>query len=150
MYWPKPGLKRHPEKRWKRPDRIFFGFGACHILAGCWLEAEPLSGFWPERILPPDGTPGSHIYVTDGRLVFDCRGYSLRRNFLRHYWHGWQAQYPGWQADIRLVDFPLLSTVALNRHRMFGPDQYFGDAAARARRYLGRINHPKAAQKALG
>src|SRR5204863_8719252 len=34
MYVLKHGIKKNPEKRWALPDRIFFGHGACAILAG--------------------------------------------------------------------------------------------------------------------
>jgi hypothetical protein len=47
MYILKPGIKRDPERRWALPDRIFFGHGACHILAGVYLENPPLRGFTP-------------------------------------------------------------------------------------------------------
>lgn len=55
MYWPPPGIKRHPERRWNRPDRIFFGHGACHILAGAYLRLFPQTNLQPERITPKVG-----------------------------------------------------------------------------------------------
>ncbi len=38
MYVLKRGIKKDPERRWALPDRIFFGYGACHILAGTSQE----------------------------------------------------------------------------------------------------------------
>lgn len=141
MYWPKPGLKRYPEKRWNRPDRIFFGFGACHILTGVYLNTSPLPGFFGERIIPQDGFTGSHIYATDGHVAFDYHGYSLLKNLQAHYWRGWSLRYPGWDANIQRVDFPLLDTVELNKRKHLGPDQYFGDPVERARNFIDRIDH---------
>ena len=149
MHWPKPGVKRHPERRWRRPDRIFFGHGACHILAGVYLELAPLPGFHAERIIPAAGFSGAHAYVTDGTITFDHRGYALRERLLAHHARGWSARYPGWQASIELIDFPLLDTAELNRRKMLGPDQYFADPVARAVAYLARIDHPDAARRAL-
>lgn len=148
MYWPKPGLKRHPMKRWNRPDRIFFGFGACHILAGVYLQNPPLPGFHAERICPAEGLPGTHIYVTDGQICFDFHEYSSRARLWAHYQAGWQARYPGWQAEIRPVTFDLLDTAALNAHKHLGPDQYPGDVVTRARMFLARICHDRAADRA--
>jgi hypothetical protein len=50
MYKLKPGIKQDPQRRWQLPDRIFFGHGACHILAGIYLEAAPLAGFYAASI----------------------------------------------------------------------------------------------------
>lgn len=51
----KPAIKADPARRWALPDRIFFGHGACHILAGAFLDAPPLAGFHAERLVPGDG-----------------------------------------------------------------------------------------------
>ncbi|MFS8182218.1 hypothetical protein ACMG4P_11780 [Pseudovibrio denitrificans] len=149
MYWPKPGIKKDPEKRWNQPDRIFFGFGACHILAGVYLQKKPLDGFYGEWIVPHEGFSGHHMYVTDGHLAFDFHGYSLRENLLNHFRSGWSKKYPRWQADIKSIDFPLLDTVELNRRKHLGPDQYWGDPVERAQRFLNDIDHKRAAAKAI-
>jgi hypothetical protein len=148
MYWPKPGTKRDPQRRWNLPDRIFFGHGACHILAGVFLKHQPLPGFYAERIVPDEGFWGNHIYVTNGSIVFDFHGYSARERLLRHHRLGWSKRYPGWDAEIEKVDYSLLDTAALNARKMLGPDQYVGDPVARAEGFIERVNHPKAARKA--
>ena len=115
MYKMKPGVKADPERRWALPDKIFFGNGACHILAGVFLDQPPLLGFYAERIIPGDGFPGNHIYVTNGRIAFDYHGYSLRLNLLLHHTSGWAARYPqGWSCMCERVDFDLLDTEELN------------------------------------
>ena len=75
-------------------------------------------------------------------------GYSLQENLLAHYWRGWQSRYAGWTATILPVDFPLLETAALNRHKHLGPDQFYSDPIPRARAFVARIDHPRAYQRA--
>ena len=149
MYVLKPGIKRDPERRWKLPDRIFFGHGACAMLAGAYLAEPPLSGFRAERIVPDGGDPGNHIYVTDGDIAFDYHGYSVRGRLLDHHRKGWSRLHPGWDCAIETIDFDLLSTAELNRRKMLGPDQYLRDPVARARRFIDRIDHAAAADRAV-
>jgi hypothetical protein len=148
MYKLKPGIKQDPHRRWHLPDRIFFGHGACHILAGVYLEAAPLAGFHAERIIPGKGFSGSHIFVTNGVIAFDFRGYSCRRNLLTHHTSGWSTvSPPGWHCTIVDVDFDLLDTSELNKREMLAPDQYLMDPRPRAREFLGRFNHLASAMK---
>lgn len=150
MYRMKPGVKKNPERRWALPDRVFFGNGACHILAGVYLQAPPLPGFHAERIIPGDGFAGNHIFVTDGTVAFDYHGYTLRNRLLRYYTNNWAGEYSqGWHCRLEQVDFDLLSTQALNARKTLGPDQYLFDPISRAQRYLKKINHSAAHSKAL-
>jgi len=148
MYVLKPGIKRDPVRRWALPDRVFFGHGACHILAGAYLLVLPLPGFRPEFIQPAPGFAGTHIYVTDGTIAFDYHGYSSRTRLLAHHAKGWRARLPGWEARITPVAFDLLSTPALNARKMLGRDQYLHDPLPRAERFLGRIDHVRGSEKA--
>ncbi len=148
MYVPKPGIKRDPERFWALPNRVFFGHGACHILAGVYLEHPPLAGLHAERIIPSVGFFGNHIYLTDGEITFDYHGYSTRKHLLEHHRKSWSRQYVGWDCVIDKVDFDLLSTTALNERKMRGPDQYLYNPIPRARRFVERINHFEAAAKA--
>ncbi|MBT6312483.1 MAG: hypothetical protein HOJ21_04695 [Alphaproteobacteria bacterium] len=149
MYRLKPGIKQDPERRWALPDRVFFGFGACHILAGVYLQNPPLPGFLPERIIPGDGFSGNHIYVTNGDIAFDYRGHVKRERLLRRHTTGWAEQYPGgWNCRLEQSDFDLLDTHALNQRKMRGPDQYFGDPVACAKAFIAKIDHRRNAAKA--
>ncbi|MFO1036532.1 MAG: hypothetical protein U1E45_06795 [Geminicoccaceae bacterium] len=150
MYVLKPGIKRDPARRWALPDRIFFGHGACHILAGAYLDRPPLPGFWAERIVPTDGLSGGHVYVTDGAIAFDHHGYSTRWRLLDHHRKGWTGRQPGWDCTVTKVDFSLLSAPALNARKMLGPDQYLFDPVPRAHRFIERKSHADAATKARG
>lgn len=151
MYRLKPGIKQNPERRWQLPDRVFFGHGACHILAGIYLDAAPLAGLHAERIIPGDGYAGNHIFVTDGVIAFDFRGYSCRTNLLLHHTSGWsRVSGPGWHCKLEAVDFDLLETKDLNAREMLGPDQYFKDPRPRARLFLDRFNHIASAIKSGG
>ncbi len=139
MYVLKPGIKRDPVRRWALPDRIFFGYGSGHILAGVYLQRPPLTGFYAERIIPIDELPSGHMYVTDGDVAFDYHGYSKRPRLLEHHRKGWTQRYPGWDCTIAGIDFPLLDTAALHARKMRGPDQYLFDPIPRARRFIERI-----------
>jgi hypothetical protein len=142
MYLLKPGIKRDPERRWALPDRIFFGHGACHILAGVFLLRSPHPGFYAERIVPGEGYAGYHVYVTDGQIAFDYHGYCNRMRLLLHHTAAWSKQYPeGWNCTLEVVDFNLLDTGELNKRKMLGPDQYGHDPIPRAYRFIDRIDH---------
>ena len=150
LYRLKPGIKSDPVRRWALPDRVFFGHGACHILAGVYLRDRPLPDFWAERIIPKDAAPGNHIYVTDGRLSFDYHGYASRVALLAHHTRSWRRMYgPGWAYDLERVAFDLLDTKALNARAMRGPDQYLGNATARAEAFVARIDHARTYQRAV-
>lgn len=149
MYVLKPGVKKDPVRRWALPDRIFFGHGACAILAGVFLQRQPYRGFYAERIVPGDGFAGNHIYVTDGTIAFDCHSYSLRSNLLEYFTNGWSNTYEtDWTCRIENVKFDLLSTTDLNNRKMLGPDQYLGDPMARAAKFIGRIDHSTSVERA--
>jgi len=141
MYVLKHGIKKDPVRRWALPDRVFFGHGACAILAGAYLARPPIAGFHAERIVPAEDFAGNHIYVTDGVLAFDYHGYSLRDRLLSHHRKGWSGRYEGWDCTIESVDFDLLDTADLNRNKMLGPDQYLHDPVVWARRFIERIDH---------
>ena len=149
MYILKHGIKKDPVRRWALPDCIFFGYGACHILAGVFLRKPPLPGFHPERIIPAEGFSGAHIYVTNGTIAFDFHGYSSRQNLLEHHGKGWSGRSPNWHCSIEVVDFELLDTASLNQRKMLGPDQYLQDASPRAQSFIDRIDHGKAMARAL-
>ena len=149
MYQLKPGIKRDPERRWALPDRVFFGHGACHILAGVFLLRSPLPGFHAERVIPGEGFSGNHIFVTDGRIAFDYHGYSNRLRLLLYHTAGWSDRYAeGWNCILERVDFDLLDTLELNERKMLGPDQYLDDPIARAERFIARVDHLTASERA--
>lgn len=149
MYVLKQGIKADPHRQWSLPDRIFFGYGACHILAGVFLDQPPLPGFYAERIIPAEGFLGNHVYVTNGVVAFDYHGYSIRKRLLEHHTRVWSRQYDGWHCAIERVDFDLLATADLNTRRMRGPDQYLHDPIPRARRFIAQRDHANAAARAL-
>lgn len=136
MYVLPPGIKEDPVRRWNLPDRIFFGHGACHILAGVFLKSFRGEGFWGEWIRPHRDLKGNHIYVTDGTVTFDYRGYCCRESLVAYHEKGWSGLTEGWEASIVRVEFDLLDTAALNARRMRGPEQYLHEAIPRAETFL--------------
>ena len=119
-----PGIKKDPERRWALPDRISFGYGACHILAGVYLDDPPLPGIFAERVIPRDDRPGGHASVTEGTIAFDHHGHASRDRLPAHHERGWRSRYDGWRCDVVPVDFRLLDTIALNARRMRGPGRH--------------------------
>lgn len=144
MYFPDPEVKKDPVRRWALPDRIFFGHGACHILAGVFLESFPGTRFYPIWIRPHPGYYGNHIFVTDGTRAFDYHGFTLLVRLVAHHRRGWSRRFPGWGANTERVDFSLLDTEALNQRKMRGPDQYLYNPIPRAKRFLARYTHDEA------
>jgi hypothetical protein len=142
MYILKPGIKEDPIKRWNLSDRTFFACGACHILAHAFLEKFPKSGFLPIWIRPKPGYTGNHVFVTDGRLVFDYHGFSDRQKFLEHYFSKARRLFPGWDADLIEVTTSLISredskTIGMD---IRGPEQYLYNALPRASYYLNKFD----------
>src|SRR5690242_955039 len=78
-----PEQKADLEASWARADEEFFGSGACHILAGAFLEKYRQTGFNALMIAPATGFRGSHVVIANEHHVFDCRGWSRRDKFLR-------------------------------------------------------------------
>lgn len=136
MFRPKINFKNDPKKQWAQTDRIFFGFGACHILAGVFLEMNPDYEFYGEWIIPHEGFRGHHMYATNGVVAFDFHGYSWRKDLLDRYWKSHEDIYPNWNADIKKIDFHLLNTEELNARNHRGPDQYFDNSRKRAEKFI--------------
>ncbi len=138
-----PEVKQDHARFWALSDRLFFGNGACHILAGIYLDRFPESNYRAIWIKPCKPFRGNHIFVTNGELAFDHRGYSGYDRLIEHHDKGWSSHYEGWRADLMPINFSLLDTVQLNTRNMRGPDQYAGNVLARAERFLDCIDHEK-------
>lgn len=136
MFRPKTNFKNDPEKQWKRPDRIFFGFGACQILAGVFLEITLYENFYGEWINPAKGFRGHHMYATNGVVAFDYHGYSWRKDLVDRYWESQKEIKRNWDARIMRIDFSLLDTTELNARNHRGPDQYFDNPLRRAKQFI--------------
>lgn len=133
-------MKADPVRRWALRDRAFFGYGACHILAGVFLQARAGDGYFAERVVPAGSRPGNHVFVTDGVTAFDFHGYSRREVLLCHHVRMWRRQVPEWAARVERVTFDLLDTRALNARKMRGREQYLQDPVPRARAFLKRFD----------
>lgn len=140
MYRLKPGTKRDLHRQWRLSDRIFFGFGACHVLAQSFLDRFPAAGFRALWIRPAPGWSGHHVVVTNGVTSYDYHGYSRHTTLLAHYFRQHRLAHPGWSAQLvavhgSLFDDALRARLGMN---MRGPTQYLHDARPRARRFLER------------
>jgi hypothetical protein len=126
-------------RSWYRPDRPFFSSGACHILAAAFLELHPNAGFHPFLILPSPGLRGSHVFVSNGKTVFDYHGFSRQDYYLSHYFTKICRFFPLWRGEvIRLTETPIaVSFCERYNHRL--PSQYPRDPLPRAFSYLTRF-----------
>jgi hypothetical protein len=142
MYTPKPGTKQDPVRRWNLYDRAFFGHGACHILAFVYLERFANRGFYPEWIKPGDGFRGNHVFVTNGDLAFDYRGYLCRNKLLAHHNKQYSRQYPGWNAELVRVESNLCNSDELAALGMYvlSPAGFLHDPLPRAKSFLSRYD----------
>ena len=134
-----PETKKDPEQFWSLHDRPFFGFGACHILAGVFLLQPENSDFKGVWIKPRGEFRGNHVIVTNGIWAFDYHGYSRSEKLLDHFRESQTNSSPGWISDQITVEFNLLCTKALNANNMRGPDQYFKNPMPRAKEFINRF-----------
>jgi len=105
MYTPKLGTKQNPVRRWSLPERIIYGYGACHILAGVFLERFPNKGWYAVWVKPWEGFCGSHVFATNGDIAFDYHGYSVHDRLLKHHKNAQKSLYAGWGSDVIRVEF---------------------------------------------
>ncbi len=140
MYQLKSGIKQNPEKRWNLPDRVFFGHGACHILAGVYLEYLSSPGFYAIWIKPDCDFYGNHVFVTNGETAFDYHGYSKFDKLLKHHRKGWLQEYCNWSSTLVKVKFDLLNTQSLNKRKMLGPNQYLHNPISRAKCFIDKFS----------
>jgi len=93
-------------------------------------------------IAPHSGYRGSHVFASNGRYAFDYHGYTQIDRFLDHYFKKMNRLFPGWSADVIVLDVSPTSEefcTAYN-HRM--PDKFFKDPRPRANAYVRRFKFP--------
>ncbi len=126
-------------RSWGRPDRPFFASGACHVLAGVFLEEQTGMEWHALHIRPADGFRGGHVVVSNGTTILDYHGYTSHNAFLRHYLAKVRRLIPHWSGTVdRLADSPISKSFCRRTgHRL--PEQFLHDPRPRARGYLRRI-----------
>ncbi len=141
MYKLKPGTKQDLERQWRLPDRIFFGYGACHILAHAYRLRFAHSRFYAVWIRPGPGHRGNHVVMTDGKVAFDYHGYSCYDRLVAHHFRQYESEYSGWSGDLVRVAGCLAepSAMAVIGMQVRGPWQYLHDALPRANHFLDRF-----------
>ena len=136
-----PEEKADLEGGWARSDEDFFAAGACHVLAGAFLEAYPQSQFRPFMIQPARGFRSGHVVVASDTTAFDCRGFSPRAQFLSRYAESCQVLFSGWSYELVAVHDPIGWDFCRAHHHRH-PSQFFRDALPRARAFLRRFAPP--------
>ena len=139
-----PGYRKTDQAmRWALPDRVFFAYGACHVLAHAFLERHgdhDTQGLW---LKPATGFTGNHIVVGKALWMFDYHGYSDRESFLSHTVTKARRCWPGWNATL----IPLPRDVSEARSRLYNglwlreSHQFLLDALSSAYGYLARFRH---------
>lgn len=86
MYVLKQGIKSDHHRRWSLPDRTFFGYGACHILAGVFLETSA------SRLLCGASYPGRRLFRIS-RLRNQLTAIRSVTSCLEHHKRVWSSQY---------------------------------------------------------
>lgn len=127
---------------WARPDEDFFASGACHVLAAAFLRRHPAAGFRAWGIWPRDGGRGMHVVAAREDLVFDWVGYTPRARFLEEYFAAYRARFPGWSADVEVVEADALSWDFCRATRSRHPSQFLHDPLPRALAYVDRFATP--------
>jgi hypothetical protein len=133
-----PEEKADLEGCWARSDEDFFGSGGCHVLAAAFLEARPHLRFRALMIQPAQGFRGGHVVVASATVVFDCRGWSLRDQFMQSYSEAMCRLSPGWSYTLLEIDNPIAWEFC-REHEHRHPSQFFRDPMARARAFLSRF-----------
>ena len=140
--------KRHLERRWALPERVFFACGACHILAYAFLErygSAQTKAIW---LKPAPGFIGNHIFIATDSWVFDYHGYSAPARYLDHTFRRARHFGPGWNAA--RVELPRNVLISEPLSKTYDglwlrePGQFFRDALPRARAFLDRFSPPPA------
>ena len=125
---------------WLRPDREFFSAGACHILAGVFLEAHPASEFAAYLLQPASDFRGGHVLVVGNEVTFDWLGYQERGDYLTRLEQQRRLAMPGWHCSMVPIANPLSWTFCRPFHHRH-PSQFPHDVMARARRFLLELEH---------
>ena len=120
-----------------RPDRPFFASGACHVLAHAFIESNG-EEWQPVMICPEAGFRGSHVFVTNYRLVFDYHGFSSEAFFIDHYFKKMQRFFPDWRASLVELTMSPVSEEFCSRFNHRRPDQFYEDPRPRAFKYVHR------------
>lgn len=136
-----PEEKADLEASWARPDEEFFASGACHILAGAFLEEQSRPDFYAVMIKPTAGARGAHVVTANRRAIFDCRGWSPLDQYLRHYSDAMSRVVPGWSCELFRIDDPIGWDFCIAyRHRH--PTQFGCDPMPRAKAFLSKFSLP--------
>ena len=136
--------KRDPAKRWSLPDEVFFAAGGCHILAYAFLKKYTDRNFKAIWIKPALGYRGNHIFVTDGKVVFDFEGTCSYENYIEKTETQMKSTFYQW--DYELIELPQHVLISESESRkndglwLREPEQFLHNALPRAKSYLERFD----------
>lgn len=82
------------------------------------------------------------MFASNERYAFDYHGFTKIDRFLDHYFEKMKRLFPGWSADVLVLDVSTTSErfCTTYKHRM--PDQFYEDPGPRADAYVQRFKFP--------
>ncbi len=125
-----------------RPDRPFFAAGACHVLAGAFLDSTPRVGWNATLIKPHAGFKGMHMFVRNQRYPFDCHGFTPLNRFIDHYFSKMHRWFPGWSADLVDLNSSPIGEEFCTKYQRRMPEQFLENPISRAVNYVQRFEIP--------
>ena len=126
---------------WRRFDRSFFAAGACHVLAHEFLRRPQAGEFRPFMIVPEDGFRGSHVFASNGSVVFDYHGWSQHTQFVEHYFRKINRMFPGWRGALADISSDFWTQKWFTDTGSRQLHQYFVDPTQRANLFIDRYLH---------
>jgi hypothetical protein len=135
-----PEQKSDMFKSWERDDQAFFATGACHILAGLFVQLHNSEDFRLIYIKPKEGFSGNHVYASNGSWAFDHNGWTKEEELLEATERTYKEKYPGWSYT-RIAIEPSPNALEIfckhNNHRL--PWQFAYLPWERAYNYIKRF-----------
>ena len=134
--------KADPEWLWHRTDRSFFAAGACHMLAHQFLKMNEGDGFHPMMVIPDSGFRGSHVFSSDGQVVFDYHGFSNHERFVAHYAIVIRRFFPDWRGSILDISDTFWTEGWFTQFPHRRLCQFSHDPTERARLFVKSVKRP--------
>lgn len=133
-------IKEDPIKRWELPDNIFFAAWACHILAFAFLEKYKDMDFKPYWIKPKEWYTWNHIFVSNGKVVFDYKWFTNKYDYINNLESFMKSVFYEW--DYEIIEIPKRILISEEESKKYDwlwlrePNQFLHNALPRAEKYL--------------
>lgn len=139
-------FRKNPATIWELDDKTFFATVAGHILAYAFLEKFPNQKFKALWIRPHEAFTGHHVFVSNGKYIFDSAGFRRPSQFFEDLESSMEEIHSDWSYD--LIELDKENLVSKNSSKEFAKlgllktEQFLHDPLPRAREYLKKFNLP--------